>query len=542
MGNLIVKDNALIEASHKLGDIEQKLVLLAILKARETCQTVEQLKDKELTIYASDYINTFKVEKHTAYGSLKSAVMGLFDAKWGYKYINENGNVAVRHERFTQSAEYVKSEGLVRFTFSNAIIPFLMELEKRFTVYEIEQVSQLSSGYAIRLYEFFMQYFDKRTGRGWLEISLEDLRFRFGLLPNEYERIGNFKTRVLDYSIKEINDKTNLTVTYEQRKKGRVIVGFRFEFMRNKSDAPETKPQQQSLFRQPEPDLFAGFSEIERTAIQEWIDEHIKRIEQSGELVSDFHRANITKKAISERWGLDILAKQQEQKQKDAEINAVKQSWENLPNGTRFQHKKDGSMWVKEFDCLRNDKGTVPESLLVDVLQNLEIISEKEENQKQIDQDLVEYHAKIEAKLAEVRTMADGQLFRASDGTVYKKIDCSFFNVTRPEDTKPRSLRDAARAWSMDSWKPIDKMPEPSTRSRIFQYYATEEDILRDRENGLNPLDYLTNDEKEEVNELIQDYQENKDPEIYEFIVNILGIQLDEPKKPSLMARLKRQN
>ena len=89
-------------------------------------------------------------------------------------------------------------------------------------------------------------------------------------------------------------------------------MGFRFEFMRNKSDAPETKPQQQSLFRQPEPDLFAGFSEIERTAIQEWIDEHIKRIEQSGELVSDFHRANITKKAISERWGLDILAKQQE--------------------------------------------------------------------------------------------------------------------------------------------------------------------------------------------------------------------------------------
>ncbi|HEZ4783295.1 TPA: hypothetical protein WIZ08_001201 [Neisseria meningitidis] len=60
--------------------------------------------DKELTICADDYINTFKVEKHTAYGSLKNAVMGLFEAKWGYQYINEKGNIAVRYEEFTQSA------------------------------------------------------------------------------------------------------------------------------------------------------------------------------------------------------------------------------------------------------------------------------------------------------------------------------------------------------------------------------------------------------------------------------------------------------
>ena len=32
MGNLVVKDNALIEASHKLSEVEQRLILLAILK------------------------------------------------------------------------------------------------------------------------------------------------------------------------------------------------------------------------------------------------------------------------------------------------------------------------------------------------------------------------------------------------------------------------------------------------------------------------------------------------------------------------------
>ena len=68
MGNLIVKDNALIEASHKLGEVEQRLILLAILKAREVGDTVEQLKDRELTIHADDYIRHFRVRRASYVG------------------------------------------------------------------------------------------------------------------------------------------------------------------------------------------------------------------------------------------------------------------------------------------------------------------------------------------------------------------------------------------------------------------------------------------------------------------------------------------
>ena len=242
MGNLIVKDNALITASHKLGEVEQRLILLAILKGREFCDSVEQLKGKELIIHADDYMQTFGVDRSVAYKALKQAVMGLFDAKWGYKYINDKGNKVVRYERFTQSAQYVEGEGTVSFRFADAIIPMLVELEKRFTSYEIEQVAELTSSYAMRLYEFFMQHLDKKTGKGWLDISLDDLRFRFGLLPTEYQAMKDFKKRVLELSLKQINTKTDLSATYTQRKQGRVIVGFRFEFERKqKSTAQQTK-------------------------------------------------------------------------------------------------------------------------------------------------------------------------------------------------------------------------------------------------------------------------------------------------------------
>ena len=239
MGNLIVKDNALITASHKLGEIEQRLILLAILKAREHCDSVEQLKGKELIIHANDYIQQFGVDKDAGYKSLKKAVLGLFEAKWGYKFINNKGNAEVVYERFTQSAKYIENEATVKFMFANAIIPLLVELEKHFTTYEIEQVAQLSSSYAMRLYEFFMQHLDKKTGKGWLDISLDDLRFRFGLLPTEYKRMCDFKRDVLELSLKQINTKTDLSATYTQRKQGRVIVGFRFDFERKTNAKPK---------------------------------------------------------------------------------------------------------------------------------------------------------------------------------------------------------------------------------------------------------------------------------------------------------------
>ena len=240
MGNLIVKDNALIEASHKLSESEQRLILLAIIKGREFCDNIEHLRGKELEIHADDYMQAFGVERHAAYESLKKAVMGLYRAEWGYKYINDKGKTVVRYERFTQSAEYVENGAEVKFRFADAIIPMLVELERNFTTYEIEQVANLQSRYAMRLYEFLIRF---KTSKK-LEISLEDLRFRFGLLEHEYQLMSDFKKRVLDLAVKQINDNTDITVKYEQHKKGRNVIGFTFIF-RYKPQAEKSTKQQE---------------------------------------------------------------------------------------------------------------------------------------------------------------------------------------------------------------------------------------------------------------------------------------------------------
>ena len=71
-------------------------------------------------------------------------------------------------------------------------------------------------------------------------LKLAELRFKFGLLDGEYPRMDNFKKRVLDIAVSEINENTDITTSYEQHKQGRKIIGFTFT-IKQKSTAQQTK-------------------------------------------------------------------------------------------------------------------------------------------------------------------------------------------------------------------------------------------------------------------------------------------------------------
>lgn len=61
-------------------------------------------------------------------------------------------------------------------------------------------------------------------------IELSDFRKKIGVEPDEYQRMELFKRRVLEPAIKQINGHTDITVSYDQHKKGRTISGFSFRF------------------------------------------------------------------------------------------------------------------------------------------------------------------------------------------------------------------------------------------------------------------------------------------------------------------------
>ena len=88
MSELIVKDNALMNASYNLDLVEQRLILLAILEARESGKGINA--NDPLTVHAESYINQFGVHRTTAYQALKDACKDLFARQFSYQ---ENENV-----------------------------------------------------------------------------------------------------------------------------------------------------------------------------------------------------------------------------------------------------------------------------------------------------------------------------------------------------------------------------------------------------------------------------------------------------------------
>ena len=256
MKELVVKDNALINASYNLDLVEQRLILLAIVEARESGKGIDA--NDPLTVHAESYINHFSVHRNTAYQALKDACKDLFARQFSYQEQRPKG-VANITSRWVSQIAYVDNSATVELIFAPAIIPLVTRLEEQFTSYELKQVSGLSSAYAIRLYEVLIAW--RSTGKTPV-IELSDFRQKLGVLETEYKRMYDFKKYVLDLAIKQINEHTDITVKVEQHKTGRTISGFSFKFKQKQQPKIE-KPVDPK--RDPNtPDFFIPMTDAQR--------------------------------------------------------------------------------------------------------------------------------------------------------------------------------------------------------------------------------------------------------------------------------------
>ena len=249
---LVVKDNALMNASYNLEVTEQRLILLAIINARETHQGITS--DSKLEIHANDYASQFHVTKEAAYKALKTAVNNLFERQFSFKEETKKG-VGVVRSRWVSRIKYIDDSAILEITFAPDVVPLITRLEKHFTSYQIQQVTQLTGKYAIRLYELLIAW--REVGKV-PQIELSEFRAKLGVEDDEYKAMNHFKSRVLEPSIKQINQHTDITVSYEQHKRGRTITGFSFRFKQKSQPKIEVKRDPNT------PDFFVKMTDAQR--------------------------------------------------------------------------------------------------------------------------------------------------------------------------------------------------------------------------------------------------------------------------------------
>lgn len=222
---LVVKSHRLVEASYRLGITEQRIILYSICRSREEQKGL--FPNEPVVITAEAFSKQFpSIDKTNVYGQLKDAMDALYDRSVTFYETDEDtGHEQVSKTRWISKASYVDGAGRIKVVFTQDVIKHIHRLEVPFTSFHLDMVGNLTSGHAVRMYEMLTQY----KGIGSRTINLVELRETLQLQPNEYKLTADFTRKVLDISVKQINEHTDLTVKYDPKKTGRAITDFVFK-------------------------------------------------------------------------------------------------------------------------------------------------------------------------------------------------------------------------------------------------------------------------------------------------------------------------
>jgi plasmid replication initiation protein len=194
-----------------------------------------------LEISAADYAETFNIPEKQAYEQMKEASQTLFQRYVAWHDIHEkSGKVRASKARWVSRASYVDGAGIIQLRFAQDMVPYITRLEKEFTHYRLEKVAGMSSIHAFRIYELLIQW----GSIGKREVELEWIKKTL-MVDKEYDRLDNFKKWVLDVALSQINEFSDLTVSYTQRKTGRIVTHLLFTF--SKKPIPKKEARQETV-------------------------------------------------------------------------------------------------------------------------------------------------------------------------------------------------------------------------------------------------------------------------------------------------------
>lgn len=224
---MVYKANKLIEARYNLDLNEQKLILYAASK-------IDSLSDEKfprIELSLSDFFNLIGNKESKNHDYMKDVAKGLMAKQLEIQLPNGGWELV----QWVIKSTYEPNKGIVSFQFHSDLVPYLLKLGKHYKGYPLQQVMQLNSKYSIRLYELLIQW--EYSNHKSLTIETNELKKKMGIQEGAYERFGNFENYVIKTAVSELNNQSNIFVTYEKIKVGRSIkqIKFRFEVKNNQN-------------------------------------------------------------------------------------------------------------------------------------------------------------------------------------------------------------------------------------------------------------------------------------------------------------------
>ena len=294
----VTQAHPVVHACYAMTVNEQRVLLACICQidpryampdGKTYILTVEQARD------------LFYTEKNAqnVYRDLATAVEKLYERDVKIKM--PNGDIL--QTRFVQSIVWSPDRLQIQVKFADDIKPYLSELKSNFSSYKLKHIVQLTSIYAIRLYGWLVSWASQN--QFYKELEIDDIRDKLEL-ENKYQAIGEFKRRVIEPAIRQINANTDFELDVSYKKIKREIRWIQFRFNQKpdaKNAALDAKKQRET-------------------------------------------RALRNQAAAQKRKETEVVQAAADN------AAALLAEFEALPDGTRYTRLSDGSEWVKSGGVL----------------------------------------------------------------------------------------------------------------------------------------------------------------------------------------------
>jgi plasmid replication initiation protein len=218
---VVWQQNRLAEARYELTAREQKLVLYVI--------SMIEPEDESLKLYkinVKHFAEIAGLDSNALYKELREVALQIKSKPLvinGHIEPGDTNPTELITSWFADVVLQANGDGYFGVSISERLKPYLLQVKREFFKYRLAYVLDLRSGYAIRLYQWAKrwQYCGKRR------ISIDELRVVMGTIELTPKGKINktllalykdFKKRALLPSVAEINEKTDIFVSFVENK------------------------------------------------------------------------------------------------------------------------------------------------------------------------------------------------------------------------------------------------------------------------------------------------------------------------------------
>lgn len=219
------------EARHEFSTLQRHIFYMLLAEMKEGDN-----KEKAPPYYPYYKINFHELERRMG---RKIKMDELIEASNGLVFksyrVNKNQGGELS-SCLISSIENLPKENSIELGVDTVIKPYLLDLKKEYTEYELDTLLSLKSKYSKRMYEILSQYKEESN----LQISVDELKCILGIFDTKtgediYSGWNMFEMNVLETPQKELQEHGDIEFTYDLIKTGKKYTDIAFHIKKKRS-------------------------------------------------------------------------------------------------------------------------------------------------------------------------------------------------------------------------------------------------------------------------------------------------------------------